>query len=184
MGKVHVVNKVLNEDELLALDYETYCKLFDRSTWKLSDGVVVNTHTQQKEPLSSIYTDIKNIKNMKQEIIAKRKQKYGPLLVTSTFFEVNIRSMKKKKMVESTYFPVLDSRGKDPTYNDLTIYKKHLRSSKPVLMGVPLQALPFESQEKCKEFLLAQGCRDIRFYVTKQSVQVVTDRQEVLEALL
>lgn len=181
LGKVHVLNKGLSEEELATLDYDTYCKLFDRSTWKLKAGYVENIITKQKEPLASIYADIKNIKNPKQQIIAKRKQKYSDLLVTSTFFTENTA---QKKTVESKYFPVIDSRCNNPTYNDLTNYKKHLRSSKAVLIGVPLQSLPFESQEKCKEYLLAQGCKDIRFYVTKNDVQVVTDRQEILEALI
>lgn len=181
MGKVQVMPKELSREELASLDYELYVKLFDQSTYALKNGIATSLLTQKKHPISALYDTIKNIKGKDKQILAKRKSKFTKLLKTSAFYDRSAYTPGKRTL---DTFPMVDQRQRERPINDLRHYNKSLKAGRAKIVSVPLQELPFESQEKCREYLIAHGCETVLFYATKQGVLVVANPPSVLEALL
>ncbi|EAE2723026.1 hypothetical protein AWK91_15215 [Listeria monocytogenes] len=181
LGKVQVMPKELTSEELASLDYEVYVKLFDQSTYSLKNGIALSLLTQKEHPVSALYNLIKNIKGKDKQILAKRKSKFTKLLKTSAFYDQTPYIPRKRT---KNHFPMVDQRQSIHPLNDLKHYQKSLKASRAKTVSVPLQELPFESLEKCREYLIAHGCETVLFYATKQGFSVVADPSTPLEALL
>lgn len=145
-------------------------KMFNGSTYEVIDSKLFNPISKTFIRIDDHKRNIRNVKNSKGQIIAKRTNVGSKLLLTSAALlrsENNASSVSTQnrhfKAAPKAYRPAKSGRAKE--------------------VGVLLSDTKM-SVDECKEKLLNNGAKQVYFYETKAGTVVVSSPYKVLHDLL